>query len=249
MKKFSIVLLLVSVLLIEIVCAEGYNLLDMYQKPGDEGKIIPQIGYRPLHGKHPLVGASDATAYYLDTASCTAYQDGERYIIACIVYSADGGSPPIARQSTYKFGVCKFEDSFVVELESINDTLEKAQQMLQYDNGYLRFLFLQAAKCSNYPAAKVQALNREAEAQLKTDADMREVEYQRRQEEERVKTQSEQYTHQSYDGVYVGNVNSRIFHRASCPSVSKMKISNKVSIGSREEAVKRGYTPCHRCRP
>ena len=48
---------------------------------------------------------------------------------------------------------------------------------------------------------------------------------------------------------YVGNRNSRKFHYDGCSSVRQMKESNKVYIGSREEAIRHGYVPCQRCRP
>lgn len=48
---------------------------------------------------------------------------------------------------------------------------------------------------------------------------------------------------------YVGNKNSKIFHRASCSSVSQMKDSNKVSLSSRDAAISQGYRPCENCQP
>ena len=48
---------------------------------------------------------------------------------------------------------------------------------------------------------------------------------------------------------YVGNKNSKIFHRASCSSVSRMKDSNKVSLNSRYAAISQGYRPCENCQP
>ena len=259
MKQKLLSLLALLILLTVATCqAEGNNIIEMWQKPDKtESKIVPQVDNRPLYGKYPLVGADNASGYYLDTSSCTAYQDGEKYIIACIVYSTSSGSPPRVSQSTYKFDVHKFDDNFIVGLESINDSAEEAQQMLQYDNGYLRFLFLQAAKYSQYPSAKIQALNAEAESQLQKVADEREAEYQRQQAEERVKAEASaraakavQPQYQTYsDSGYIGNANSGIFHHSYCPSVGKMNPGNKVSISSREEAISQGYRPCKRCRP
>ena len=48
---------------------------------------------------------------------------------------------------------------------------------------------------------------------------------------------------------YIGNKNSKVFHYPSCDSVSKMKDKNKVSLSSRQEAIKKGYKPCARCNP
>lgn len=49
--------------------------------------------------------------------------------------------------------------------------------------------------------------------------------------------------------VYIGNKNSKIFHKADCSSVKRMKESNKVALSSREQAIAQGYTPCQICQP
>ncbi|RVU54008.1 stalk domain-containing protein [Anaerosphaera multitolerans] len=54
-------------------------------------------------------------------------------------------------------------------------------------------------------------------------------------------------TPQSYS--YVGNRNSKIFHRDNCVSAGKMKDSNKVPLNSREDALAQGYRPCKNCNP
>ena len=48
---------------------------------------------------------------------------------------------------------------------------------------------------------------------------------------------------------YVGNRNSRKFHYPWCSSVSDMAEHNKITFGSREEAVYAGYAPCKKCNP
>lgn len=48
---------------------------------------------------------------------------------------------------------------------------------------------------------------------------------------------------------YIGNKNSKVFHCASCSSVSQMKNSNKVTLGSRDGAISQGYRPCENCQP
>lgn len=48
---------------------------------------------------------------------------------------------------------------------------------------------------------------------------------------------------------YIGNRNSKVFHRATCTSVSQMKDTNKVIWNSRDEAVSQGYSPCRNCQP
>lgn len=49
---------------------------------------------------------------------------------------------------------------------------------------------------------------------------------------------------------YVLNKNSRKFHEVSCKSVMEMQEKNKVFfMGTRDECIERGYTPCGNCRP
>jgi len=51
------------------------------------------------------------------------------------------------------------------------------------------------------------------------------------------------------DCEYVGNKNSKKFHRADCSSVAAMSPANRVCFASREEAIAAGYEPCQRCNP
>lgn len=48
---------------------------------------------------------------------------------------------------------------------------------------------------------------------------------------------------------YIGNKNSKVFHKADCSSVKRMKDSNKVTLSSREQAIAQGYIPCKVCQP
>ena len=49
---------------------------------------------------------------------------------------------------------------------------------------------------------------------------------------------------------YVLNTNSKTFHKPDCSSVGKIKDSNKQTfVGTREEAIKNGYSPCKSCNP
>lgn len=48
---------------------------------------------------------------------------------------------------------------------------------------------------------------------------------------------------------YIGNASSLKFHYPYCEAVGKMSDSNKVSLGSRDEAINQGYTPCKICNP
>ncbi len=43
---------------------------------------------------------------------------------------------------------------------------------------------------------------------------------------------------------YVGNSNSKKFHRPDCQWAQKIASQNRVEFRSREEAVKAGYVPC-----
>ena len=48
---------------------------------------------------------------------------------------------------------------------------------------------------------------------------------------------------------YIGNKNSKIFHKSSCPSVLSMKDKNKEESESRDYFVEKGYKPCDNCNP
>lgn len=48
---------------------------------------------------------------------------------------------------------------------------------------------------------------------------------------------------------YIGNKNTKKFHKSSCSSVGKMNESNKVGFDSRSAAISAGYDPCKNCNP
>lgn len=48
---------------------------------------------------------------------------------------------------------------------------------------------------------------------------------------------------------YVGNVNSDVFHRMTCNSVTKMKERNKRTVYSPQQAEHEGFRPCKNCSP
>jgi cytochrome c5 len=50
-------------------------------------------------------------------------------------------------------------------------------------------------------------------------------------------------------GAIVANKDSKVFHKAGCKSVGKMKETNKVPFASAAEAQKAGYKPCKECKP
>ena len=46
---------------------------------------------------------------------------------------------------------------------------------------------------------------------------------------------------------YIGNKNSKVFHYPTCKNLPGEK--NRVSFGSRDEAIEAGYSPCGNCKP
>ena len=54
-------------------------------------------------------------------------------------------------------------------------------------------------------------------------------------------------TQPSADEEYIGNINSRRFHRQSCSGLPAEQ--NRVILSTREAAVREGYDPCGRCLP
>ena len=50
-------------------------------------------------------------------------------------------------------------------------------------------------------------------------------------------------------GSYIGNVNSKVFHKPDCALVKKMKSENKRAFSTRAEAFEAGFRPCSSCRP
>lgn len=48
---------------------------------------------------------------------------------------------------------------------------------------------------------------------------------------------------------YIGNKNTKKFHKAGCSSVASMNASNKVGFNNRADAISAGYEPCKRCNP
>ena len=62
-------------------------------------------------------------------------------------------------------------------------------------------------------------------------------------------TVPEVYAATSSETPYIGNLNTKKFHRFNCASVNDINVINKISFPSREEAVDEGYKPCGRCDP
>lgn len=51
------------------------------------------------------------------------------------------------------------------------------------------------------------------------------------------------------EATYIGNANTKKFHKATCSSVKKMSDANKVALPSRASAISQGYDPCGICKP
>ncbi len=49
------------------------------------------------------------------------------------------------------------------------------------------------------------------------------------------------------DSALIGNHASKVYHLVGCPSLFAMKDENEVDFASADEAIDRGYLPCHRC--
>jgi len=50
-------------------------------------------------------------------------------------------------------------------------------------------------------------------------------------------------------GGFVGNTDSKIFHKADCKQGSKLKADHKKVFATKEEAEKAGFRPCKTCKP
>lgn len=51
------------------------------------------------------------------------------------------------------------------------------------------------------------------------------------------------------ESYYIGNMNSKKFHRPDCEWAAKIAPGNRVYFATREEALRQGYEPCKVCRP
>ncbi len=49
--------------------------------------------------------------------------------------------------------------------------------------------------------------------------------------------------------LYCGNISSKVFHKSTCSSVSRMKESNKLYGSDRKWFINENYTPCKSCNP
>jgi len=56
-------------------------------------------------------------------------------------------------------------------------------------------------------------------------------------------------TNNNVEAMYIGNSNTKKFHKSTCSYVSSMSPANKVMLSSRAEAIAQGYVPCKVCKP
>jgi len=64
-----------------------------------------------------------------------------------------------------------------------------------------------------------------------------------------VKKDSQPVKKQEAETQYVASKNSKVFHKADCPSAKRILPKNLVTYATREDAVKSGKRPCKRCNP
>ncbi len=62
-----------------------------------------------------------------------------------------------------------------------------------------------------------------------------------------VTVQTESDDKPSAEANFVGNKNSKVYHKKSCSSAKSMKEANKVGFVTADEAVDEGYKPCGVC--
>lgn len=51
------------------------------------------------------------------------------------------------------------------------------------------------------------------------------------------------------NAAYIGNKNTKKFHRSDCRMVTRMSPANKVTFDNRDSAISQGYNPCKICNP
>ena len=53
----------------------------------------------------------------------------------------------------------------------------------------------------------------------------------------------------AYKGYYVASIHSKVYHRATCRYVKKIKSYNRIYFKTKASAKKHHYRPCKVCRP
>lgn len=62
-------------------------------------------------------------------------------------------------------------------------------------------------------------------------------------------TVPEEYAVKDSEAQFVGNLNTKKFHRFDCTSVNDINAGHMMRLESREDALKQGFVPCKRCDP
>ena len=68
-------------------------------------------------------------------------------------------------------------------------------------------------------------------------------------EKDKVQTQSKEPSKAEVSAGYLGNTNSKKFHKADCHLGQKTSDKNRILFNSSSEAVNQGYAPCKNCNP
>ena len=104
--------------------------------------------HAPLYDVYPMVGADEASAYYLDTSSCTYSIDGNKAYPSCLVYATSGGvgadgGPAKLTQHVITFETFKNRNGKrIIRLQSeIVRDKDIAVDARRYDDGFLWSLF------------------------------------------------------------------------------------------------------------
>lgn len=105
-----------------------------------------------LYGKYPMVGANEASVFYLDPSSCYYTIDGNIATLGCLVYgtgggAAPGGGPAFLTQYTFTFQTYKKHGKRKVVLCNAvsqgrnGSTRDCTDSMKKYDDGFLMNVF------------------------------------------------------------------------------------------------------------
>jgi len=54
-------------------------------------------------------------------------------------------------------------------------------------------------------------------------------------------------TSPSTESYYIGNMNTKVFHRPSCSYLPSAE--NQIRFNTRQDAINAGYKPCEHCKP
>lgn len=65
----------------------------------------------------------------------------------------------------------------------------------------------------------------------------------------KTETNTNETTETKSDDIYIGNKNSKKFHKSNCQSVYTMNDKNKVYFNNRKDALVEGFSPCNNCNP